>query len=318
MKPLRTLYPPIEPYATGTIDVGDGHNVYYERCGTPGAKPAVFLHGGPGGGMSANHRRLFDPAAYDVMLFDQRGCGQSTPHAALHANTTWHLVDDIERLRQVAGVDKWLVFGGSWGSTLALAYAQTHPGKVSELIVRGVYTVTPAEIAWYYQFGVSEMFPDKWERFETLIPENERHDMVAAYRKRLTGSDASVQLQAAKAWSIWEGETITLLPSQDLSSAFADEHFALAFARIENHYFSHGAWLEEEQLLRNAARLHGIKGTIVHGRYDMPCPARYAYQLHKAWPQADFHLIEGAGHAYNEPGILDALINATDRYAREI
>jgi proline iminopeptidase len=317
MKPLRTLYPPIEPYTTGTVDVGDGHTVYYERCGTPGAKPAVFLHGGPGGGMSPNHRRLFDPSAYDVMLFDQRGCGQSTPHAALHANTTWHLVDDIERLRQLAGVDQWLVFGGSWGSTLALAYAQTHPSKVSELIVRGVYTVTPAEIAWYYQFGVSEMFPDKWERFEAPIPENERHDMVAAYRKRLTGSDAAVQLQAAKAWSIWEGETITLLPSQDLSSAFADEHFALAFARIENHYFSHGAWLEEEQLLRNAGRLHGIKGTIVHGRYDMPCPARYAYQLHKAWPQADFHLIEGAGHAYKEPGILDALINATDQYARK-
>jgi proline iminopeptidase len=317
MKPLRTLYPPIEPYTTGTVDVGDGHTVYYERCGTPGAKPAVFLHGGPGGGMSPNHRRLFDPSAYDVMLFDQRGCGQSTPHAALHANTTWHLVDDIERLRQLAGVDKWLVFGGSWGSTLALAYAQTHPNKVSELIVRGVYTVTPAEIAWYYQFGVSEMFPDKWERFEAPIPENERHDMVAAYRKRLIGSDAAVQLQAAKAWSIWEGETITLLPSQDLSTAFADAHFALAFARIENHYFSHGAWLEEEQLLRNAGRLHGIKGTIVHGRYDMPCPARYAYQLHKAWPQADFHLIEGAGHAYKEPGILDALINATDQYARK-
>jgi proline iminopeptidase len=317
MKPLRTLYPPIEPYTTGTVDVGDGHTVYYERCGTPGAKPAVFLHGGPGGGMSPNHRRLFDPSAYDVMLFDQRGCGQSTPHAALHANTTWHLVDDIERLRQLAGVDQWLVFGGSWGSTLALAYAQTHPSKVSELIVRGVYTVTPAEIAWYYQFGVSEMFPDKWERFEAPIPENERHDMVAAYRKRLIGSNAAVQLQAAKAWSIWEGETITLLPSQDLSSAFADAHFALAFARIENHYFSHGAWLEEEQLLRNAGRLHGNKGTIVHGRYDMPCPARYAYQLHKAWPQADFHLIEGAGHAYNEPGILDALINATDQYARK-
>jgi proline iminopeptidase len=317
MNPQRTLYPPIEPYTTGTVDVGDGHTVYYERCGTPGAKPAVFLHGGPGGGMSPNHRRLFDPSAYDVMLFDQRGCGQSTPHAALHANTTWHLVDDIERLRQLAGVDQWLVFGGSWGSTLALAYAQTHPNKVSELIVRGVYTVTPAEIAWYYQFGVSEMFPDKWERFEAPIPENERHDMVAAYRKRLIGSDAAVQLQAAKAWSIWEGETITLLPSQDLSTAFADAHFALAFARIENHYFSHGAWLEEEQLLRNAGRLHGIKGTIVHGRYDMPCPARYAYQLHKAWPQADFHLIEGAGHAYNEPGILDALINATDQYARK-
>jgi proline iminopeptidase len=315
MPPFHTLYPPIEPYKTGFLDVGDGHTVYYERCGTPGGKPAVFLHGGPGGGISPDHRRLFDPSRYDVMLFDQRGCGRSTPHASLQANTTWHLVGDIERLRQIAGVEKWLVFGGSWGSTLALVYAETHPARVSELILRGIYTVTRAEIAWYYQFGVSEMFPEKWERFQAPIPPAERHDMIAAYRRRLTSEDFAIRLEAAKAWSVWEGETITLLPNTTLSSSHAGDHFALAFARLENHYFSHDCWLEDGQLLRDASRLAGIKGAIVHGRYDMPCPVRYAYQLHKAWPQAEFHLIEGAGHAYTEPGILDALIAATDRFA---
>jgi proline iminopeptidase len=318
MTPLRTLYPPIEPYKVGFVDVGDGHTIYYERCGKPGGKPAVFLHGGPGGGVTPDHRRLFDPSLYDVMLFDQRGCGRSTPHAELNANTTWHLVDDIERLRQIAVVEKWLVFGGSWGSTLALAYAETHPERVSELILRGVYTVTRPEIDWYYQHGVSEFFPEKWDRFQAPIPEAERDDMIAAYRKRLTSDDPSVQLEAARAWSVWEGETITLLPNTKLSSAHADDHFALAFARLENHYFSNGCWLEEGQILRDAFRLHGIKGAIVHGRYDMPCPARYAYQLHKAWPQADFHLIEGAGHAYDEPGILDALIKATDCFAQQV
>jgi proline iminopeptidase len=275
----------------------------------------VFLHGGPGGGISPDHRRLFDPARYDVMLFDQRGCGHSTPHAELNANTTWHLVEDIERLRQIAGVEKWLVFGGSWGSTLALAYAETHPARVSELVLRGIYTVTRAEIAWYYQFGVSEMFPEKWERFQAPIPQAERHEMVAAYRRRLTSEDPAIRMEAAKAWSVWEGETITLLPNATLSNEHAEDRFALAFARLENHYFSHDCWLEDGQLLRDAFRLRGIKGTIVHGRYDMPCPARYAYQLHKAWPEAEFRLIEGAGHAYTEPGILDALIAATDRFA---
>ena len=315
MTALRELYPPIDPYEAGMLEVGDGHSIYYERSGRAGGKPAVFLHGGPGGGVSPDHRRLFDPDLYDVTLFDQRGCGRSTPHAGLEANTTWRLVADIERLREVAKVEKWLVFGGSWGSTLALAYAETHPDRVSALVLRGVYTVTRAELDWYYQFGVSEMFPEKWERFRAPIPEAERGDMIAAYRKRLTSDDLAVQIEAAKAWSVWEGETITLLPNPEISAAHHDGHFALAFARLENHYFIHGCWLEEGQLLRDAGRLRGIPGTIVQGRYDMPCPARYAYALHKAWPEADFHLIEGAGHAYSEPGILDRLIRATDHFA---
>lgn len=312
---MRTLYPEIEPFETGTLDVGDGHRIYWERVGTKGAKPAVFLHGGPGGTISPNHRRLFDPKLYDVILFDQRGCGKSTPNASLEANTTWHLVADIEQLREMAGFDKWLVFGGSWGSTLALAYAETHPERVSELVVRGIYTLTRAELEWYYQFGVSEMFPDKWERFLAPIPEVERGDLMAAYRKRLVGKDRQKQIEAAKAWSIWEGETITLLPEPATSDPFAQDDYALAFARIENHYFVHAGWLEEGQLLRDAHKLKDIPGAIIHGRYDMPCPAKYAWQLHKAWPRADFHLVEGAGHAYSEPGILDSLIRATDKFA---
>ncbi len=312
---FRTFYPEIEPYASGHLDVGDGHLIYWERVGTPGAKPAVFLHGGPGGGISPSHRRVFDPALYDVTLFDQRGCGRSTPHAGLEANTTWHLVDDIERLRKMAGVEKWLVFGGSWGSTLALAYAETHPERVSELVVRGIYTLTKAELDWYYQFGVSEMFPDKWERFIAPIPPEERHEMMAAYHRLLTHPEKAARLEAAKAWAIWEGETITLLPEPAVSAQFEDAEYAHAFARIENHFFVNAGWLEEGQLLRDAYRLKDIPGVIVHGRYDMPCPARYAWALHKAWPKAEFHLIEGAGHASSEPGILDQLIRATDRFA---
>lgn len=315
MSALRTLYSEIEAYASGFLDTGDGHQVYWERSGTPGAKPAVFLHGGPGGGISPKHRQLFDPALYDVLLFDQRGCGRSTPNASLDNNTTWHLVADIERLRAMMGVEKWLVFGGSWGSTLALAYAETHPSHVSELVVRGIYTLTKAELDWYYQFGVSEMFPDKWEKFIAPIPENERHEMMAAYRRRLTGDDRETQVAAARAWSLWEGETITLLPEPETSDKFGEDDFALAFARIENHFFVHAGWMDEGQLLRDAAKLADIPGTIVHGRYDMPCPAKYAWQLHKAWPKAEFKLIEGAGHAYSEPGILDALMRATDFYA---
>ncbi|MBX3595956.1 MAG: prolyl aminopeptidase [Rhizobiaceae bacterium] len=315
MSQLRGLYPEIEPFETGFMDVGDGHRIYWERVGTKGGKPAVFLHGGPGGTISPRHRRLFDPSAYDVILFDQRGCGKSTPNASLEANTTWHLVADIERLREMVGCEKWMVFGGSWGSTLALAYAQTHSERVSELIVRGIYTLTRAELEWYYQFGVSEMFPDKWERFVAPIPPDERGDMMAAYHKRLTGTDRARQIEAARAWSLWEGETITLLPEPETSGQFEADDYALAFARIENHYFVHAGWLEEGQLLRDAHKLSGIPGVIVHGRYDMPCPAKYAWLLHKAWPDAEFHLIEGAGHAYSEPGILDRLIRATDQFA---
>ncbi|WP_394688660.1 prolyl aminopeptidase [Hoeflea sp.] len=315
MSGLRELYPEIEPFETGFLDTGDGHQVYWERVGTKGGKPAVFLHGGPGGGCSPVHRRLFDPELYDVILFDQRGCGRSTPFASLENNTTWDLVADIERLRQMAGFDRWLVFGGSWGSTLALAYAETHPERVSELVLRGIYTLTKAELDWYYQFGVSEMFPEKWERFLAPIPDAERGDLMAAYRKRLVGDDEAQQLEAAKAWSGWEGETITLLPEPSTSDVFHEDQFALAFARIENHFFVHAGWLEEGQLLRDAGRLSDIEGVIIHGRYDMPCPARSAWQLHKAWPRADFYLVEGAGHAFSEPGILDQLIRATDRFA---
>jgi proline iminopeptidase len=312
---LRGFYPPLEPFETGMLETGDGHVIRWERVGTRGAKPAVFLHGGPGGGISPKQRRVFDPALYDVLLFDQRGCGGSTPFASLESNTTWHLVADIERLRRMMGVDKWLVFGGSWGSTLALAYAQTHPERVSEIVLRGIYMLTRPELEWYYQFGVSQMFPDKWERFVEPIPVEERNDLIAAYRRRLTGDDRQEQLRAARAWSIWEGETITLLPEPETSDPFTRDDYALAFARIENHYFVHGGWLDDGQLLRDAHRLHAIPGVIVHGRYDMPCPAHYAWQLHKAWPQAEFHLIEGAGHAFSEPGILDRLIRATDTFA---
>lgn len=315
MDRLRDFYPEIEPYETGFLDTGDGHRVYYERVGTPGAKPAVFLHGGPGGGIHPDHRRFFDPARYDVLLFDQRGCGRSTPHASLEANTTWHLVADIERLRALVGCDSWLVFGGSWGSTLALAYAQTHPERVSALILRGVYTVSRAEIDWYYRFGVSEMFPDAWENFVAPIPEAERGDLIVAFRKRLTSEDEAERLAAARAWAIWEGTTITLLPQGEVEAHYGDAQFALAFARLENHYFLHDCWLRPGQLLDDAPKLAGIPGEIVHGRYDMPCPLRTAWELNRRWPGSTLHIVEGAGHAATEPGIRDRLIRATDRFA---
>ena len=312
---MRTPYPAIDPYAVGHLDVCDGHSVYWERVGTPGAKPAVFLHGGPGGGISPDHRRLFDPTRYDLLLFDQRGCGRSTPHASLEANTTWHLVADIERLRELMGVDQWLVFGGSWGSALALAYAQSHPAHVSELILRGIFTLRQQEVDWYYQEGASRIYPDKWERFLAPMAEKDRGDLLHAYHRILTGDDRAAQVAAAKAWSVWEGETIRLLPDAALSATHEDDAFALAFARIENHYFVHRGWLEEGQLIRDAGKLRDIPGMIVQGRYDMACPAETAWALHKAWPEARFEMIEGAGHAYNEPGILDALIRATDSFA---
>ena len=267
--PRRGLYPPIEPYATGYLDTADGHQIYWERVGTPGAKLAVFLHGGPGAGCGPDHRRLFDPARYDLLLFDQRGCGRSKPHASLENNTTWHLVGDIERLREMVGAPHWLVFGGSWGSTLALAYSEKHPSRVTELVVRGIFTLRRFELEWYYQQGASWFFPEKWQPFRGQIASSERADMMSAYNRRLTNPSDAVRLPAARAWSLWEGETITLLPNADFSAAHGDDHFALAFARIENHYFVHGGWLDEGQLLRDASRPQE------HSRRDHPRPLRY-------------------------------------------
>jgi proline iminopeptidase len=313
---MRTLYPEIEPYKTGHLDTGDGHQIYWEMCGNPEGKPAAFLHGGPGSGCSPKHRRLFDPERYRVLLFDQRGCGRSRPHASLENNTTWHLVADIERLRTLMGVEQWLVFGGSWGSTLALAYAETHPVRVSELVVRGIFTLRRNELLWYYQNGASWLFPDLWEKFLEPIPESERGDLMAAYHKRLTGSDRAEQLRCAKAWSVWEGSTITLLPNQDHAAAHADDHFALAFSRIENHYFVNGGFFNaDDQLLRDAYKLRKIPGVIIQGRYDVCTPAVTAWDLHRAWPEAEFHIVDDAGHAFDEPGILDKLIAATDHFA---
>jgi proline iminopeptidase len=312
---LAQLYPPIEPFAHGLLDTGDGHQVYWERCGNPNGKPAVFLHGGPGSGCGPDQRRLFDPAQYCVTLFDQRGCGRSTPHASLENNTTWHLVDDIEKLRVMSGAERWLVFGGSWGSTLALAYAETHPERVSELVLRGIFTLRREELHWFYQEGASWLFPDEWEGFVAPIAEGERHDLMAAYRRLLTGPDGAARTRAAIAWSHWEARTITLLPDPGITSAHDDAHFALAFSRIENHYFVNHGFFDEGQLLRDAHKLRDIPGVIVQGRYDVCTPAKTAWDLHRAWPQAEFHLIADAGHAYKEPGILDRLIRATDRFA---
>ncbi|MFO1038849.1 MAG: prolyl aminopeptidase [Geminicoccaceae bacterium] len=315
MSPDRQLYPPIAPYASGWLPVGDGHEIYWERCGNPQGKPALFLHGGPGAGCNADHRRLFDPRRYDVLLFDQRGCGRSRPYASLESNTTWDLVADIERLRVMAGIERWLVFGGSWGSSLALAYSETHPERCTEIVLRGIFTLRRWELEWYYQHGASLLFPDKWERFQAPIPEAERGDMIAAYRRRLVDSDTAVQLEAARAWSLWEGETITLLPDPGMSAQHANDAYALAFARIENHYFVHAGWLEDGQLIRDAERLRHIPAVIVQGRYDIATPASIAWDLHRAWPEAEFQLIEGVGHAVSEPGIRTALLNATDRFA---
>ncbi|HEX6375267.1 MAG TPA: prolyl aminopeptidase [Allosphingosinicella sp.] len=312
----RTLYPPIEPYETGRLDVGDGHSLHWERCGTPGAKPVVFLHGGPGAGCSPDHRRQFDPARYDILLFDQRGCGRSTPHASLEANTTWHLVDDMERLREQTGWERWMVFGGSWGSTLALAYAETHPQRVTELVLRGIFTFRQSELDWLYRYGASEVYPDKWEAFLDPIPEAERDDLVAAYQRRLTDPDRATQLAAAKAWSRWEAETVTLLPSPAVIEQHTSDDFAIAIARIENHYMINRGWLDEGQLIAGAGRLRDIPGVIVQGRHDMCTPPAAAWDLHKAWPEAKLEIVPDGGHLFNEPGVLDGLIRAADEFAR--
>ncbi len=316
MADRRTLYPDFEPYSTGMLDVGDGHSLYWELSGNPDGKPAVFLHGGPGGGSSPKHRRQFNPEKYKILVFDQRGCGKSTPFASLEANTTWHLVEDIEKLRtEVAQVEKWLVFGGSWGSTLSLAYAQAHPERVTELVLRGIFLFHQNELDWLYRYGASELFPEGWEAFTGLVPPDERGDLVSAYRRRLTAADPVTQLAAAKAWSNWEGLTVTLVPDPEMLAEFTEDSRAIAIARIENHYMANKGWLEEGQLLAGAEKLRSIPGVIVQGRHDNCTPPSAAWKLKKAWPEVDLQIIPDGGHLYSEPGILDGLIRATDKFA---
>ena len=314
----RTLYPEIEPYESGMLDVGDGHNLYWELSGNPDGKPVVFLHGGPGGGSSPDHRRQFNPEKYKILVFDQRGCGKSTPYASLDHNTTWDLVDDIEKLRtEVSKVDKWQVFGGSWGSTLALAYAEKYPDRVTELVLRGIFLFGQSEIDWMYKpGGASCIYPDKFEEFVGFIPEAERGDLVEAYRKRLTSDDPAVQLAAAQAWSKWEGDIVTLLPSPDTIEHFTEPKVAVAVARIENHYMANRGWLGETQLLDDAVKLKGIKGVIVQGRHDSCTPPIAAWKLKQAWPEVELNIVADGGHLFSEPGVTDGLVRATDKFAR--
>lgn len=314
---MKVLYPEIEPFDKGRLKVSPVHELYYEQCGNPNGKPVVFLHGGPGGGIATDYRRYFNPDIYRVVLFDQRGAGLSTPSASLEENTTWHLVEDIERLREHLNIKTWQVFGGSWGSTLSLAYAETHPNRVSELVLRGIFLCRPKEIHWFYQEGASAIFPDVWEEYLKVIPEAERGDMVSAYYRRLTSEDYDVRLEAARAWSIWEGSTSKLFFDPAMIEKFADPEFALAFARIECHYFMNDSFFSTDNyLIENVSRIRTIPAVIVQGRYDVVCPMMSAWELHRAWPEAQLHIIPNAGHSISEPGIIDALVNATDEFGK--
>jgi proline iminopeptidase len=312
----RTLYPDIEPYDSGFLQVSPLHRIYFEQCGNPDGKPAVFVHGGPGAGCNSKSRRFFDPARYRIVLFDQRGCGRSTPHAELTDNTTWHLVADMERIREQLRIERWQVFGGSWGSTLALAYAEKHPDRVTGLVLRGIFMLRRWELEWFYQRGCDAVFPDAWEGYLAAIPAVERADLMGAYYRRLTSPDPDVRLAAAKAWSMWEGGTSFLQPSADYIASTGSDEFALAFARIECHYFVHGGFFDaDDQLLRDAHRLKRIPAVIVQGRYDVVCPMRSAWDLHRAWPEADLRIVGDAGHSALEPGITHELVSATDRFS---
>jgi proline iminopeptidase len=315
---MPELYPDILPYAVHRLAVDDRHALYVEECGTAKGIPALFLHGGPGAGCEPYHRRFFDPTRYRVVLFDQRGAGRSIPHADLSDNTTWHLVADIERIRELLGIERWLVFGGSWGSTLALAYAQTHPERVSALVLRGIFLCRDDEIRWFYQEGASRIFPDYWADFVAPVAPADRDDMLGAYHRLLTGADDIARMAAAKAWSTWEGRTATLLPNPSVVNHFGDPHVALSLARIESHYFVHQAFLRPGQLLEDAARLAGVPTVIVHGRYDVICPLENAWALHRALPGSELVIVPDAGHAASEPGIRSALVEATDHFARAL
>lgn len=315
MTERRTFYPEIEPYNTGILTVSDLHSIYFEESGNPDGKPAVFLHGGPGAGSNPKHRRLWDPAAYRIIVFDQRGCGRSTPHAELRENTTWDLVADIERLRDHLGIEQWQVFGGSWGSTLALAYSQTYPDRVTEIILRGIFLLRPWEIQWFYQEGASALFPDLFEAYRDHVAPEEHDDLMSAYHRRLNSDDPAVVSAAAAAWSSWEGSTLSLLPRPDLVETFTNDHLAVSLARIESHFFVNEGWFEsEDQLLRNVDWIRDIPAVIIHGRYDVITPIQNAWDLKKAWPEAELIINPDAGHSFDEPANLDALIRATDRF----
>lgn len=312
---MRELFPPLEPFATRSLRVQAPHEIYVEECGNPDGLPVVFVHGGPGGGCTTDNRRFFDPARYRIVLFDQRGCGRSRPHAELTHNTTQALVEDMERIRETLGIERWLVFGGSWGSTLALVYAETHPQRVLALILRGIFLVTAAELNWFYQDGIQHLFPDHFEEFVAPIPAAERSDLIHAYYRRLTSNDPATRQRAAEVWSLFEARCSTLLPSESVVDHFSEPDVAMAIARIECHYFVHDCFLTPGQIIRDAPRIRNIPGVIVQGRYDVVCPASAAWQLHKAWPEAQFRLIPDAGHASSEPGICSALVEATDEFA---
>ena len=314
---LRTLYDPIEPYDSGHLKVSDVHRLYYEQCGNPNGKPVVFLHGGPGAGLTPDYRRFFDPQAYRIILFEQRGSGRSIPHASLEDNTTWRLVQDIEHIREHFGIEQWLVFGGSWGSTLSLAYAETHPERVRGLILRGIFLGKQSEARWFYEEGqgASAIFPEIWEQYVALIPEAERDDMISAYYRRLTSDDAAVRLEAARLWSLWEASALKLIPDPKLIGEFTEPDTAIAVARIECHYFINNCFFETDNyLIENIDRIRNIPAVIVHGRYDIICAFVSAWQLHRAWPEAALEIIPDAGHSVHEPGITDALVRATDSF----
>ncbi|MGA4447519.1 prolyl aminopeptidase [Ectopseudomonas chengduensis] len=315
---MQTLYPEIKPYARHELAVEQPHVLYIDESGSADGLPVLFIHGGPGAGCDSASRRYFDPALYRIVTFDQRGCGRSTPHASLENNTTQALIADIERIREHLGIDKFVLFGGSWGSTLALAYAQAHPQRVHGLILRGIFLCRPQEFSWFYQEGASRLFPDYWEDYVAPIPVEERGDLMQAFYKRLTGADQIAQMHAAKAWSTWEGRTATLRPNTQVVERFSEAHRALSIARIECHYFVNDAFLEPNQLLRDMPKIAHLPGIIVHGRYDAICPLDNAWALHQAWPNSELQIIRDAGHSAAEPGITDALIRAAEQMARRL
>lgn len=315
---MTQIYESLKPYATHHLQVDDTHTLYVEECGNPGGIPVLFLHGGPGAGCAPYHRQYFDPEIYRIVLFDQRGCGKSTPHASLKNNTTWDLVGDIELIREQLKIDKWVVFGGSWGSTLALVYAQAHAEKVSGLIIRGIFLAREKDVLWFYQQGTSRLFPDYWEKFIEPIPQAERGNMIEAYHHQLTGGDDMQKLRAAKAWSVWEGMTATLLTDESVINSFSNTHSALSIARIECHYFMHQCWLRPNQIIEEINKIRHIPAYIVHGRYDVICPVEQAWELASVWPEANLSIIADAGHAIVEKGITEALLKATKEMSEKL